>query len=83
MNTERKTITLIELFSEEQLQKAVTIAKHYTPGSGKSLAELLCDRVVNEAMPHINEVTGQQNVAMYWAYALEYALTVYNGSNAP
>lgn len=66
----KKTITLGELFNEEDIAKAREIYKLAAPGQFKRMVLPL----VEAKLAHINQVTGQENDAGYWAYALEYAL---------
>lgn len=70
----RKTVRLGDLFTEEQIKKAVEIVHNFRR-TGRSLNDILVERVVREAMPRINDVTGQENDERYWAYVLEAALT--------
>lgn len=62
-----KTIAIGEVFTDEQLQKAVQIYKK----GGR--AKELHDAITKPGLEHINQVTRQENSPMYWAYALEYA----------
>jgi hypothetical protein len=77
-----RNFTIAQLFTPEQIEKAATIVRHYDHNCGKTLNELLVERVVKDAMPHIDQVSGQENDPRYMAYLLEYALTVV-AKNAP
>lgn len=65
-----KSITLGELFNDEDIAKARAIYREAKPGQFKRMVLPL----VEAKLAHINQVTGQENDAGYWAYALEYAL---------
>jgi hypothetical protein len=67
-----KDFTLGELFSEEQLQRAkdICLAEH---GNAELHARLTA--LAEEALPHINAVTGRSNHAGYFGYVLEHAFT--------
>lgn len=89
MNTPRKNVKLGELFTDEELKLARRIvAEHERTMSmvfeddrppKKAIpipaAQEIADRVTRPAIDRINKVTGQENDPMYWAYALEYAIT--------
>lgn len=67
---EKKQVTLGELFTEKELQLAITIVKR-----GQSVNRQITESIVKPIMARIDTVTGQKNDARYWAYALEYAAT--------
>lgn len=63
----RPTITIGELFTEDQLAQAREIVlASFRKTPHKDLLGM-----VTPLMPHINEVTGQENSADYFAYLLE------------
>ena len=69
MPDERRTITLAELFTDKELQRATKLfAKGFN-------AQIVADQVVTPVLPRINEKTGQENNALYWACALQYAIS--------
>jgi len=61
-----KSVELGDLFTDDEIAKAKQII-NTDPLPNKRLV----DEVVTPAMKHINEVTGQENDARYFAYALE------------
>jgi hypothetical protein len=78
MSTERKTIQLVDVFSYSEVNLAAKIiAEHGRAHSPerKTVAEKIEEQVTRPALDRINKVTGQQNNARYWAYALEHAIT--------
>lgn len=73
------TITLGELFTTQEIALAAELYKNLK-GTGRFARE--CEAcVVAPALPRINQVTGQENNARYWAYALEHALTSKGNDN--
>jgi hypothetical protein len=76
---ETKSVTLGEVFSEEQLAYARACIQQHNGTVLKTLVEKLVEQVTEPALPHINQVTGQENDPTYWAWMLVYALQ--RGSN--
>lgn len=68
----KQTIKIGELFTEEELKAALKLYRKYQHGE---FHERIVKEIVEPALPRINQVTGQENDARYWGYALEYALT--------
>lgn len=60
-----------ELFTPAELNHAIKLFCTYKSGA---LHQHLLREVIEPALPRINQVTGQENDARYWAYALEHAL---------
>ncbi len=56
------------VFTPEQLDKATKLKK----------AKPICSEIVEPHMQEINKITGQENVAMFWAYALEHYVNIIN-----
>ena len=75
--TDRPTISLAELFTEAELQAAVELYENSSPGT---FNKAVVEKIVEPALPRINKVTGQENDARYWGYALEHAIS---SSRAP
>lgn len=69
--TDRPTISLAELFTEDELQAAVELYENSSPGT---FNKAVVAKIVAPALPRINKATGQQNDARYWGYALEHAI---------
>lgn len=66
-----KTIRLGETFTQKEFEEALILL---TILGGRQLHNQLRDKIVIPAMDRINEKTGQENNADYWAYLLEYHL---------
>ena len=89
MPTTPRQYTIGELLTDEELNLAFDIIrKHHllnacndvlreeskpTVDIPQSLNDVLIERVITPAMPRINEKTGQENYAPYFAYVLQYA----------
>lgn len=73
---ELPSITLGEVFTDEQISLARTLFKNASEKSFShgSLINDLTELVVKPNLPRINEVTGQENDPRYWAYCLYYGL---------
>lgn len=71
----RQGLTLGDVFTDAQIAEAYAIYQTHlrTGTSGLDLHNKLM-LIVQEAMPKINEFTGQVNDVSYFAYMLEYAL---------
>ena len=65
-----RTITLGELFTDAEIERAKALYLRCAPGT---FARTAAEEVVTSAIPRINRVTGQENDAKYWAYQLEFA----------
>lgn len=59
---------MIDLFTEDEVQRAKTILK----ASSTPHARILDEIVTDEVMQRINRDTGQENDRRYMAYRLEY-----------
>ena len=66
------TVSLGELFTPAELRAATKLYCECKPGE---FNKRVVEQIVEPALPRINKVTGQENDARYWGYALEYALT--------
>jgi hypothetical protein len=66
-----KTIAIGELFTEAELKAATKLYGKCKPGE---FNKRVVEQIVKPALPRINKVTGQENDAQYWGYALEFAL---------
>jgi hypothetical protein len=66
------TVAIGDIFTDMQIRAARAIYKKHKGEIG-AVSELRA-RVVEPAMAQINEFTGQENDARYFAYALYYAL---------
>lgn len=71
MDPPTKTIKISDIFTDAELKLAIHLHE-ITPPS--LLARELCDRITTDAIFRINQVTGQDNDPLYWAYALVNAL---------
>lgn len=71
-----KMVNIGELLTDKELAKAREIYRTTKLGERH---KALVAQVVEPAMKHINEVTGQENDAGYIAYALEYAIASTGG----
>lgn len=60
-----KSIKIGDVFTPEQLEKAKELR----------VAKAIHDAITFPCLDQINERTGQANNPMYWAYALEYAVS--------
>ena len=59
-----KKITIGELFTEEELQKAFRLSD----------VNKIEAQIVKPAIARINQITGQENDSKYWAYCLVYMI---------
>jgi hypothetical protein len=68
----RKTITITDFLTDAEIQQA---QKRYRAmaGTGRFAATFAAD-VIRPNLPRINAALGQENDAMYLAYAVEYVL---------
>ena len=69
-----KAMTIGELFTDAEVRKAAALYKKLH-GTGQ-FAAAVCEQVVQPNMERINKTTGQENDAMYLAYALEHVLGI-------
>jgi hypothetical protein len=67
-----KQISIGELFTAAELKAATKLYGECKPGE---FNKRVVKQIVEPALPRINKVTGQENDARYWGYALEFALT--------
>ncbi|MGY3581783.1 hypothetical protein [Bradyrhizobium sp. USDA 4350] len=72
--TNQKTVSLTDLFTAEELDAAVELYDSCSPGTFNAA---VVQKIVQPALPRINQVTGQENDAKYWGYALEHAISSY------
>lgn len=70
--TDRPTISLSDLFSEDELQAAMELYESSSPGT---FNKAVVEKIVQPALSRINKVTGQENDARYWGYALEHVIS--------
>lgn len=70
MNEQTPRFKIGDLFTDEQIKKAIKIIKSESRPHAR-----LIDEIVTPNMERINEVTRQENHAGYIAYALEWAIT--------
>lgn len=66
-----KRITLGEIFTADELKRA---EKLYKECNGIVFNKRCTAEIVAPVLARINQVTGQENDANYWAYGIEYAL---------
>jgi hypothetical protein len=66
----KKQITLPDFLTEDQIDSALAIYREHK-GTG-NVAKLIASKVIEPNMKTINEKLGQENDAMYLAYACEY-----------
>lgn len=70
--SEDKSIALGQVFTDEQLLWALRIVN--TGRTAQEIVSRIEDEITKPALPHINQVTGQENDARYWAYLLVHTL---------
>jgi len=63
-----KYVTLSDFLTDDQLKKAIELKK----------ARDICDKIIAPNLKEINKKLGQENDALYLAYAVEYALNQVN-----
>lgn len=68
-----RTIQIGELFTHEELVEGKKIFMSYKDKSFVELKTVLRDQIVAQAMPRINQTTGQENDLDYMAHVLCYA----------
>jgi hypothetical protein len=66
-------VTISKIFTLAELAKAERIIA--TTRGGTDRITRLANEITIPALPRINDKTGQENDARYFAYLLEYALT--------
>jgi hypothetical protein len=66
-----KSMRLDEVFSREDIIKILDLMATNPVGG---VAKVICKEIVEPRMTLINEITGQENDAMYIAYAVEYVV---------
>lgn len=73
--TDTKMVTLGEVFTDEQLDKAQEIVGKYADQSVmRHCIEHLTEEITSPALDQINQRTGQENDPGYWAWMLLYAI---------
>lgn len=65
-----RQITIGELFTDAEIERARKVYLTSPPGT---FAKRVVEEVVKAAMPRIDRITGQENDATYFGYALELA----------
>jgi len=60
-------MTIDQFLNEEQIKKAIQLKK----------AKAICREIIEPNLTEINNSLGQENNAMYLAYAVEYAVNQY------
>lgn len=70
--SEGKSIALGQVFTDEQLLWALRIVN--TGRTAQEIVSRIEDEITKPALQHINQVTGQENDARYWAYLLVHTL---------
>ena len=70
--SEGKSVSLGQVFTDEQLFWAIRIVS--TGRTAQEIVSRIEDEITKPALPHINQVTGQENDARYWAYLLVHTL---------
>lgn len=67
-----RQISLADLFTEAEIEAASELYDRCSPGT---FNKAVVEQIVTPALPRINQVTGQENDARYWGYALEHAIS--------
>lgn len=78
-NNPAPVYSLQELFTDEELAACTQIYRE--TGGGLGFVERCVREVVEPALPRINELTGQPNDPAYFAYTLDYAITIANAKS--
>lgn len=71
---DQRHITLGDVFTEQQLNRAAEIVSAYQGKSERPLVEHLIEEITEPALDQINLATAQENDPGYWAWMLVYAL---------
>lgn len=71
---EQKHITLGEVFTEKQLERAHAIVQLYPKHATRAIVSHLMAEITEPLIGQIDEKTGQENDPGYWAWTLAYAL---------
>lgn len=66
-----KTFKLTDLFTRQELEAAVRLYRAIPP---PMFATACAEQIVAPVIKRINEVTGQENSTLYFAYAIEAAI---------
>tara|TARA_Y100000034_G_scaffold135296_1_gene206611 strand:- start:1835 stop:2050 length:216 start_codon:yes stop_codon:yes gene_type:complete len=66
-----KTMTLPDFLTSQEIKEVERIWR--TAGAGK-VAKQICEQVIQPNMARINKALGQENDAMYLAYACEHVM---------
>ena len=66
-----KTITLDEILTQKELDRAIEIYHECLPGT---FAKVIADELIEPKIEEINKKTGQENDPMFLAYAVESVL---------
>ena len=69
----KRGYAITELFTAAQIELAAKLINEHQHGEVR-LNDVLVEKVVREALPEINRVTGQENNEKYFAYLLEYGI---------
>jgi hypothetical protein len=67
----RPLVTMEELFTNEELHRARALYVSYNDADRGDFQREVCDHIVTPKLNKINEYTGHDNSAEYWAYCLE------------
>lgn len=82
MNPNR-TVAIGDVLTADQVKCAHKIyRRHRGVLSDTALVDELERKITGPAIPQINERTGQQNDARYWAYALVFVLRTLNAEGS-
>jgi hypothetical protein len=68
-----ETVRLGDIFTNAEMKQARKLFLQCRK-DGTRFNDCVVTQIVEPAMPRINAVTGQENVARYWGYMLECAL---------
>jgi hypothetical protein len=66
-----KTVTLSQFLTEREIRQARVLYNAKTP----NYARAVCDKIIAPNIARINHDLGQENVPMFLAYAVEYAMS--------
>lgn len=68
-----KTITIREILTEEEINRAIELYQHAASGT---FARRCSKEIIQPSIERINAALGQANDPLYLAYAVEYALSM-------
>lgn len=66
-----KTVTLAQILTEAEIAQAVKLYQEAEPGT---FARRCAAEIIEPVIGRINQALGQENSALYLAYAVEYIL---------